>query len=607
VTLRTKLLLAQLPVLLATALTVFVALIAARRLGSEPDTIIEENFRSWDAAREMLVALERIDAELARSALIGEPPEAERIAKAVAEFEDPLARQQANITEPGEDEATAELTAAWRSYREGLPLERGAALHDHLARSDELRQRIEVIFAINRGGMRSKAAAARDDAQQKTVLIAATGLIALVVALPFGVVLVRRLLRPVKVMAATAARLGSGDFDVRVRLEGGGDDEVHRLAAAFNEMAERLSAYRASSLGDLLEANERMQSVVDSLPEAVLVCDTAGVVMQANAAARRLFDQPASLEGLPAGITRPVRAVFDRVVETKRAGEPAGIADAIAHSRGSEVMWLAIGATPVFRDHRLAGVTLALRDVSQARRLEGFRGDLVSAAAHELRTPLTSLHMAVHLCLEEAAGPLDERQKDLLTAARSDCERLQSVVDELLDLARAEAGSIRLELRPRVVQSMLHEARACHEAEAERRGITIEVVTPETGLRVLADRSRLAQVFDNLIENALLYAKGGRRIELGAEQVHGDTVRFWVDDDGPGIAAELRPRVFNKFVRGPDVEAEGTGLGLSIVRDLIRAHHGEVGVDDAAIGGARLWFELPLETEGGPTDQVPIS
>ncbi|MFV8750045.1 ATP-binding protein [Nannocystaceae bacterium ST9] len=598
-TLRIKLLLAQLPMLLATALTIAVAMLAARRLGGEPDAIIEENFRSFDAARAMLTALERIDAELTRGALVGEPPDPASVDAAVAEFEAPLAIQRDNVTEPGEHEATAELVAAWQRYRAELPLEPGASLEDHRARSDQLRDRIEVIFAINRAGMRSKADAARVEARRETIVIAATGLIALAVALPFGVVLVRRLLRPVKVMAATVARLASGDFDVRVRLEGRGDDEVHRLALAFNEMAERLGAYRASSLGDLLEANLRMQSVVDSLPEAVLVCDTAGVVVQANVSAHRLFGEPTSLARLPSSIAGPVRAVFDRVVRTERASEWAGIADALAFPRGTEVVWLAVGATPVLRDQRLAAVTLALRDVSQARRLEGFRGDLVSAAAHELRTPLTSLHMAVHLCLEEAAGPLDDRQKDLLTAARSDCERLQSVVDELLDLARAEAGTIRLELRPLVVQSVLHEALARHELDAERQGVTIVVVTPEAGLRVLADRSRLAQVFDNLITNALLHAAGVRRIELGAEQV-GERVHFRVDDDGPGIPLELRPRVFDKFVRGPATEAEGTGLGLSIVRDLVRAHRGEVGVDDAAIGGARVWFELPTAADGGP-------
>lgn len=598
-TLRAKLLLAQLPLLLATVLTIVVALIAARRLGSEPDTMIEENFRSFEAAREMLTAIDRIDAELARSALLGEPPTPKLIQDATAQFERPLSLQQANITEPGEDVATAELTAAWLAYREQLPPEHTVVLERHRMRSDTLRRSIEVIFAINRGGMRSKANLARDDARRQAVLIAATGLVALGVALPFGLVLVRRLLRPVRVMAATAARLGAGDFDARVRLDGHSDDEVHRLALAFNEMAERLGAYRASSLGHLLEVNERMQSAVDSLPEAVIVCDTDGLVILANSATRRLLGAPDRLDALPVELGRPVRAVFDRVVQSQRASEWAPIADALPYPRGAEVLWLVIGATPVLRDDRLAGVTIALRDVSSARRLEGFRGDLVSAAAHELRTPLTSLHMAVHLCLEEAAGPLDERQKDLLSAARSDCERLQSVVDELLDLARAEAGSIRLDLRPQVVQSLLHEALARHQADAQRRGVTIEVVSVEAGLRVEADAWRLEQVFDNLISNALLHGEGAHRIELGAEQVRGDMVRVWVDDDGPGIPAELRSHMFQKFARGPRATAEGTGLGLSIVRDLVRAHRGESGIDDAPLGGARLWFELPRYAGGG--------
>jgi len=274
---------------------------------------------------------------------------------------------------------------------------------------------------------------------------------------------------------------------------------------------------------------------------------------------------------------------------------------------GSPDRWLLISATPVrTHDDSIAGVTVALRDVTRSRRLEGFKGDLVAVAAHELRTPLTSLHMAVHLCLEYAAGPLSERQEDLLTAARQDCERLQTVVDELLEMARLEAGGVHLNRDQVNVAELLRETAARHEAQVRQRGKTLELLGParseaassDSLLTMPADPGRLRHVLDNLIENALIHAGEHGRIALGFERCEGG-VRIFVDDDGPGIPDELGQRVFAKFFRLPGTTKQGSGLGLSIVQDIVRAHGGEVGVERSAWGGARFWFSIPLDQARG--------
>jgi signal transduction histidine kinase len=251
-----------------------------------------------------------------------------------------------------------------------------------------------------------------------------------------------------------------------------------------------------------------------------------------------------------------------------------------------------VSATPVGDPRALSGVTLAFRDVTRSRRMEGFKGDLVAAAAHELRTPLTSLHMAVHLCLEEAAGPISDRQRDLLAAARQDCERLQSVVDELLEMARLESGAARLAPTAAIASDLVRDAIARHTADAGRRGCELAMVSGDRTLAVRADASRLGHVFDNLIANALRHAGDGGRIEIGFE-ARGDTVQFVVDDAGAGVPEHLRDRVFTKFFRVPGTDKQGTGLGLSIVQDVVRAHGGEVGVEASPLGGARFWFTIP--------------
>jgi PAS domain-containing protein len=413
--LRARLVLAQLPLLLATALTIVFALWAAGRLAARPSAMLDENLRSLDAATTMLDALARLEAE-------GAQAEA-----ATQAFEQALALQRSNVTEPGEDLATDALHDAWQRVRGRAD----PAAADLLA----LREAIEAILAINRAAMRSKAEQLRRDARRETVVIALVGLLGLALALPLGLVLLRRTLRPLRVLAAAVRRLARDDFEVRVHIEPG-MAEIDALAHAFNQLAARLAAFRACSLGDLIEANERMQAIVDSLGDAVLVCDLAGIITQHNAAATQLLGAFERLDARDDPLGVALREVFDRVVHTRRGYEPRGLADAIELEQPGGARYLALGAAPVLRDDRLVAVTLALRDVTRVRRLDAQRSDVVVAALEQLRPPLLELHTAIHLSVELAASELDTRTHTLLLGAREACERLDATLGELHELAQ---------------------------------------------------------------------------------------------------------------------------------------------------------------------------
>jgi signal transduction histidine kinase len=200
-----------------------------------------------------------------------------------------------------------------------------------------------------------------------------------------------------------------------------------------------------------------------------------------------------------------------------------------------------------------------LQDVTRLRRFEELRNDLVATVAHEFRTPLTSLRMAVHLLSEEAVGPLTRKQADLMFAAREECDRLQSIVDELLDLSRIQAD--RIELR------------------------TSEL-DPEELIRAVVQL-----VLDNLISNAIKYGPEGATITVRAAQ-HGDTMRIEVADHGPGIPADYLQAVFEKYVRVPGAPKGGAGIGLYIAREIVRAHGGDIGVDSEPGKGATFWFTV---------------
>lgn len=591
--LRAKLLLSQLPLVLALAMIVAGAMYAAVRFGAAPGEILQENFRSFDAGRGMLHAVDTIEQRVISANLRGDALRLTDLSEPIASFGRELRLQESNITEEGEKESTEELRRLWESYRaalEGAASVQGFPIHRE--RSRTLREAVNRILEMNRAAMQRKSSAARREAGTIGGALATSAVVAFLMAMALAGAWLRRILAPLRVLERAVQRLSQGDFDARIRVSG--KDEIASLSGAFNAMAERLAQYQQSSLGELLDANNRLESVMDSLADAVIVYDLDGTAVAHNEVASRLVGEASHLETLSEPFQDAVRNAFEIVRDSGEASEPGSLDAAVEVPGGPLPRWLLVGATPVrTRSEVLSGVTVALRDVSRVRRLEGFHGDLVAAAAHEIRTPLTSLHMAVHLCLEQAAGPLTDRQYDLLAAARQDCERLQSVVEELLEMARLESGAARLARSRLNVAEVVKEAVARNEASARQAGKGLDVVPGDSLAAVDADRARLQRVLDNLIENAILHAGEGGRVEVGFESGRGAT-RIFVDDMGPGVPEEFRERVFSKFFRVPGTSKQGSGLGLSIVEDIVRAHGGDLGVDTSPLGGARFWFTIPV-------------
>ncbi|MBS1153058.1 MAG: sensory box histidine kinase, partial [Myxococcaceae bacterium] len=249
--------------------------------------------------------------------------------------------------------------------------------------------------------------------------------------------------------------------------------------------------------------------------------------------------------------------------------------------------------SPVYNESAgIIGATVVLQDVTRLRRVDELKNDLVATVAHEFRTPLTSLRMAIHLCVELAAGPLTAKQLDLLVAAREDCERLQAIVDDLLDLSRIQSGSLELERRQVQLREWLDSALEPHRGAAEQRGVTISSEIEPFFDQVEIDPSRLALVLGNLVSNAIHYSPSGGSVEIKVSR-QGRLGRFEVRDAGVGINPEHQKRIFERFFRVPGARPEGAGLGLAIAREIVEAHGGEIGVESQPGKGSCFWFTVP--------------
>jgi signal transduction histidine kinase/HAMP domain-containing protein len=602
VTLRAKLLLAQAPLALALALVGIASVSGIAALGRSPELILRDNYRSVLAAERMLDA----EADLSRFALARS---AGRIAgddvgaEAASRLEAELRAQERNITEQGEAEATRRLRARWTEYRRGLdellqaPSSARLALYfeQFIPVSRRLQEAAQEILSINQDAMQRKSDQAQRGAERATALV--VGLIAAAVvpgrALSFW--LRARLLRPLAALSQSVRRIAEGDLDARAPTSG--KDEIAALGAEFNVMAERLRQYRSSSLGELLQAQQASQAAIDSLPDPVLVVDADGAVLHLNGAAEGVFRRapgaPATLAALEPDLRATVERVRAHVLAGKGAYVPRGFDEAVKVEGPDGARSLLPRASPLYAEEgAITAATIVLQDVTRLMRFDELKNDLVATVAHEFRTPLTSLRMAIHLCADEVVGPLTEKQADLMFAARQDCERLQSIVDDLLDLSRIQSG--RLVLTRAVVspRELVAAAVLAHASDATVAGIELSGTAGEHLPDVGVDRERIDLVLSNLDANALRHTPAGGHVDVTAVEGEG-SVRFEVKDTGGGIPPEYQERIFEKFYRVPGAPAGGVGLGLYLSREIVEAHGGRIGVESAPGLGSRFWFTVP--------------
>ncbi|AFE09177.1 sensory box histidine kinase [Corallococcus coralloides DSM 2259] len=610
-TLRSRLLLAQAPLVLALLFLGATAVITLARVGRSGQQVLEDNYRSVLATQRITEQLERMDS----AALFIIAGERERGLTQQAtqrpSLESELGIQQGNITEPGEAEATQRLRTAWTKYREEfdafLQAQDTEAARTRYFESlspafQEAKAAASSVLALNQDAMVRKNDRLRQQSERVNTLM----VLAVVAALGFGLFfttsLVQRALRPVSVLSQAVRRLGQGDVEARAVVEG--RDEIAGLARDFNTMAERLAQYRKSSLGELLQAQAVSQAAIDSLPDPVLVLGAEGGLLNVNAAAEDVLHLRLDEGGDALGRVEPeVRAVLERVrahvVGGRGTYQPRGYEEAVRVEASPEgVRWLLPRGSPVHGETGdVVGATLILQDVTRLRRFDELKNDLVATVAHEFRTPLTSLRMAIHLVAEGVVGQVTEKQADLLFAAREDCERLQGIVDDLLDLSRIQSGQLQLDVREVSMEELVEQALSAQRTLAEDRGVRLSQSLSPDVETVRVDPDRLQLVLGNLVGNGVKHTPQAGEVSVRVSR-EGTHVRFEVKDTGEGIPAQEQARIFEKFYRAPGAPAGGAGLGLSIARDIVQAHGGELGVVSTQGQGSTFWFTLPQPEQG---------
>jgi two-component system phosphate regulon sensor histidine kinase PhoR len=377
-----------------------------------------------------------------------------------------------------------------------------------------------------------------------------------------------------------AHRLSAGDFSARIHETA--RDEIAAVANALDGTAVRVHAV----FRELEDSRKEMETVLDSMEEAVIAVDAQSRIHWTNRVMVRLVGAPIHAgSGLVHTVRDPdLLACVDQALRLRVTARAR--AKAVVPGRIFEV-----SAAPMLG----GSAVVVLHDVTEVDRVEKTRRDFIANVSHELRTPLTSISGYAETMLE-GEGELSPQTREFLSIICRNAARMTRLTEDLLALARIESGEYKLN-RKSVTAGLLVEEAAAIVAGLLMDGDVVFEKGEIAQANVMADTDAILQVLSNLLENAVKYG-GGKRIVIGSRIV-ADVVEFSVQDYGAGIASEHLGRIFERFYRvdkGRSQESGGTGLGLSIAKHIILAHGGTIRAESDLNRGSTFFFTLPIVT-----------
>ncbi|MBI4553264.1 MAG: PAS domain S-box protein [Candidatus Latescibacteria bacterium] len=393
---------------------------------------------------------------------------------------------------------------------------------------------------------------------------------------------------PIERMISVARRMATGDFSVKATAPF--RDELHDLAGTLNELA----AQSKARITQMTEENAQLEAVLAGMTEGVMVTDTRGRIILTNPAFDRIlgFDD-GCLGKRPIEVVRNVS--LQEAVDTALSGSGVSVQEIVLPGGGRT---LEVHLAPIRISDRSHGLVAVFHDITDLRRLERVRRDFVANVSHELRTPLTSIKGYAETLLD---GALDDATaaRRFLEAIQKHANRLQALVEDLLQLSRLESGRTEVNLLPCDLGALARRVVESLDDRMSRKRLSVQVETPDSLSPALADEALMEQVFFNLLDNAIKYTPDGGRITVRVYAQPTD-VHVEVTDTGIGIPAEALPRIFERFYRvdrARSRELGGTGLGLSIVKHIVEVHGGRVWAESEMGRGSTFHLALAAVQE----------
>lgn len=460
----------------------------------------------------------------------------------------------------------------------------GAAFNQ--VRTDLIDSHKQALDLITRSEERT-----RDRALLVSSVLGLMGLVVLVLGFITAHNIARRFGQPIEALAKAADQLGKGNFDVTLPVTQAA--ELNQLTRRFGLMADALRKHQATNVDELLAGQQRLQAVLDSIDDGLLIIDRQGRLEHLNPVAQRQLGWNDSRVGssLVEALQRP--ELEQQLRQVLRGGSLDRPPDDLNMEVDEESRLLTYSLTPVSHPQGpILGAVMVLHDVTEQRAFERVRSEFVLRASHELRTPVTGMHMAFGLLRERVKFPPEAREYDLLETIGEEMQRLTQLINDLLNFSRYQSGLQKLELAPCAIDELLEQAQLRFAEQAANKQIELIKELDPPLPRIQADVAQLDRVLDNLLHNAIRHTANGGRIRLHARR-HGERVIISVEDNGEGISYGQQGRIFEPFVQVGRKKG-GAGLGLALCKEIVQLHGGRMGVFSRPGQGTQFYMALPV-------------
>lgn len=379
------------------------------------------------------------------------------------------------------------------------------------------------------------------------------------------------------------------------RLDGAKKELDSRYSRVIKDQR-RANATLQLKYQEVLVEKKQTNAVMESIAEGLVVVNNKGEVVMMNPAAEKLLDvEQKDRIGKP--LTEDVK---DEQLISLVQGTKDGDKEIVLNAKREETKKVLRSSNAVVADEdgNPVGMVAVLSDVTQQRQVDQLKSDFVAKVSHELRTPLVAMQHSLSILFDEVAGPLSEEQKKFVNISQRNLERLNRLINDLLDLSKLEAKKMDIRAESSSILSVVQNVCESLDAWARTKGIVLSRRVPDDLPQVLMDQSRIIQVLTNLIGNSIKFTPKQGRITIEAKIMEEKTIiEVSVSDTGPGIAKDDLGKLFSKFQQVGERSASdisGTGLGLAISKEIVELHSGRIWAESDMSTGARFVFTLPI-------------
>ncbi|QKJ63490.1 ATP-binding protein [Flavobacterium sp. M31R6] len=541
----------------------------------DTENILKANYNTLEYSRNMLLSLDEVDGNEE---------------KAIATFETNLNKQNKNVTEVGEGDATRNLKKSFNLLKTNRADEK---------LKSQIRQDIFEIMKLNMVAIKQKSDIAKHTAETANMWIAITGTLCFLIAFNLLVNLPNNIADPIKELTASIKEIANKNYSERVHFMS--HSEFGDLAKSFNTMAQKLEEYHDSNLYKLLFEKKRLETLINKMNDPIIGLDNQGVVLFVNDEALKIIglksEEVLGKTAITLGLTNDLmKSLIDKNIENKdnlhgRKPLPMKI---FADGKESyfEKENVNITIQPTGEDQTIdIGDVIILRNITPFKELDFAKTNFIATISHELKTPISTMKLSLNLLENEQTGTMNEEQKHLIESIKDDGERLLKITGELLELSQVETGNIKLNIEKSNPYEIVHYATEAVKIQAEQKQIELLVETTDNLPMVKADSEKTSWVLINFLTNAIRYSseKSAIRVKLESDN---HQILFTVIDTGKGIDNRYLSKVFDKYFQIPGSHKTGTGLGLAISKEFIEAQGGTIGVESELGLGSTFYFKL---------------